>query len=31
VRQRAGVVAETYQFYRARTPAGAVLLPPRGR
>jgi 4-amino-4-deoxy-L-arabinose transferase-like glycosyltransferase len=28
-RQRAGVVAETYVFYRATTPAGAVLLPQR--
>jgi 4-amino-4-deoxy-L-arabinose transferase-like glycosyltransferase len=31
VRQRAGVVAESYRFYRATTPAGAVLLPGRGR
>jgi 4-amino-4-deoxy-L-arabinose transferase-like glycosyltransferase len=30
VRARGGIVAERYLFYRAATPAGAVLLPPSG-
>jgi hypothetical protein len=29
-RGRAGITAETYLFYRAATPAAAVLLPPPG-
>jgi hypothetical protein len=30
VRVRDGIVAETYRFYRAPAPAGAVQLPARG-